>query len=364
MGYLSVHSHGYRDRMTTTIPSDTVPSEQTQALLLRQGEIAVESTALRSPGAQQVLIEVAAVGICGSDVHYFEHGRIADFVVREPLVLGHEASGTIRGVGSEVSDRRVGQRVAMEPQETCGRCQQCLSGRYNLCPDVLFFATPPIHGAFTQYVVLDSIRAHPVPDSLSDNAAALIEPLSVAVWAARKARIEPGDRVLVTGAGPVGLLCADVARARGAAWVGVSDTNDHRLQVALDRGAHQAVNALAGALVDQIEPVDVILECSGAAPAIRGVFAVAAPAARIVLVGMGAAEIELPVALIQTKELTLTGTFRYANCYPAAIALVASGVIDLDGLVTGEVRAAQAAEALQASKTDQHSLKPMVYPGR
>jgi L-iditol 2-dehydrogenase len=344
--------------------STTLPSTQTRALLLRQGEIAVEASDVPTPGPHQVLIEVSTVGICGSDVHYYDHGRIADFVVREPLVLGHEASGTIRALGSEVTDREVGQRVAMEPQETCGRCKQCLSGRYNLCPYVEFFATPPIHGAFAQYVVLDSIRAHPVPDTLSDEAAALIEPLSVGIWAAQKANVQPGDRVLVTGAGPVGLLCADVARARGAAWVGVSDTNDHRLEVAVQRGANQAINALAGPLVEQIEPVDVILECSGAAPAIRGAFAAAAPAARIVLVGMGAADLELPVAMIQVKELVVTGTFRYANAYPAAIALAASGLVDLDGLVTGEYALADAAAALQASKTDSHTLKPMVYPGR
>ena len=220
----------------------TLPREQTQALLTRPHEVAVAPAAVPEPGPLQVLVEVAAVGICGSDVHYYDHGRIADFVVREPLVLGHEASGTIRAVGAEVTDRTPGQRVALEPQETCGRCRECLAGRYNLCPQVRFFATPPIHGAFAQYVVLDAIRAHPVPDELSDEAAALIEPLSVAVWAAQKAGIKPGDRVLVTGAGPVGLLCADVARARGAAWVGVSDTNDHRLAVAADRGASQTVN--------------------------------------------------------------------------------------------------------------------------
>jgi L-iditol 2-dehydrogenase len=338
---------------------------QSRSLLLREHEVTVDDAAeIPTPGPTQVLIEVAAVGICGSDVHYFDHGRIADFVVREPLVLGHEASGTIRAIGSAITDREVGQRVAMEPQETCGRCVQCLSGRYNLCPDVRFFATPPIHGAFAQYVVLESHRAHPVPESLSDEAAALIEPLSVGIWANQKAGVQPGDRVLVTGAGPVGLLCADVARARGAAWVGVSDTNAYRLGVAKERGASAALNAADGPLVEQIDPVDVILECSGAAPAIRGAFSVAAPAARVVLVGMGAADLELPVALIQVKEIWVTGTFRYANCYPAAIALAASGAVDLDALVTGRFGLAQVAEALQASKTDPHSLKPVVYPNQ
>jgi L-iditol 2-dehydrogenase len=345
--------------MTTVTP----PEHQTRALLMREHEVAVQPAAVPSPGPHQVLIEVAAVGICGSDVHYFDHGRIADFVVREPLVLGHEASGTIRALGSEVSDRTVGQRVAMEPQETCGRCPQCLAGRYNLCPSVSFFATPPVHGAFAQYVVLDSARAHPVPDSLSDEAAALIEPLSVAVWAARKAAIEPGDRVLVTGAGPVGLLCADVARARGASWVGVSDTNDHRLQVARERGATQTANVAAAPLAEQVEPVDVILECSGATPAVQAAFGVAAPAARVILVGLGAPDMELPVATIQVKELWVTGVFRYANCYPAAIALAASGAVDLDSLVTGKFGLEQVSEALGASKADAHSLKPIVYPG-
>jgi L-iditol 2-dehydrogenase len=344
----------------TTVSS---PTDQTRAVLLREHEIAVQAAPVPQPGPHQVLVEVAAVGICGSDVHYYEHGRIADFVVRAPLVLGHEGSGTIRAVGKAVSPSRVGQRVAMEPQETCGRCTQCLAGRYNLCPHVIFFATPPVDGAFAQYVVLDSIRAHAVPDSLSDEAAALIEPLSVAVWAARKAAIEPGDRVLVTGAGPVGLLCADVARARGASWVGVSDTNDHRLEVALQRGATAVVNVASGPLAEQIEPVDVILECSGATPAVQSAFAAAAPAARIVMIGMGASDMELPVATIQVKELVVTGVFRYANAYPAAVALAASGAVDLDSLVTGRFGIEQVTEALTASRNDPNSLKPVVYPG-
>lgn len=345
--------------MTTVVPQD-----QTRSVLLKQGEIVVEPAPVPTPGPHQVLIEVATVGICGSDVHYFDHGRIGDFVVNAPLVLGHEASGTIRALGSEVTDRDIGQRVAMEPQETCGRCVQCQAGRYNLCPDVQFFATPPVHGAFAQYVVLESQRAHPVPDSLSDEAAALIEPLSVGIWANQKAGVQPGDRVLVTGAGPVGLLCADVARARGAATVVVSDTNDLRLQTAMDRGATSVVNAMAGPLVEQAGEFDVILECSGAAPAVKGAFDAAAPFARIVMVGMGAPTLELPVVLIQVRELQLTGTFRYANCYPAAIALAASGAVDLDGLVTGQYALAEAAEALQVAKKDPSTLKPMVYPGR
>ena len=169
--------------------------------------------------------------------------------------------------------------------------------------------------------------------------------------------------MLVTGAGPVGLLCADVARARGASAVVVSDTNDHRLEVARQRGASQVVNVASAPLAEQVEAVDVILECSGATPAVQAAFGVAAPAARVVLIGMGASDMELPVAAIQIKELWVTGVFRYANCYPAAIALAASGQIDLDGLVTGKFGLEQVEEALRASRTDPHSLKQVVYPG-
>ena len=340
-----------------------VPAEQRRSLLIKPQQVQTESVPVPVPGPDQVLIEIAAVGICGSDVHYFEHGRIGDFVVREPLVLGHEASGVIRGVGSAVTDRQVGQRVALEPQETCGHCTQCQAGRYNLCPDVQFYATPPVDGAFAEYVVLNAGRAHPIPDSLSDEAGALIEPLAVGVAANKKAAVEPGDRVLVTGAGPVGLLAAGVARARGG-WVAVSDTNDYRLQVAADRGANAIIHAGAGSAREQQGEFDVILECSGAAPAVLGAFDAAAPAARVVLIGMGAASMELPVGLIQNRELWVTGVFRYANCYPAAIALAAEGAVDLDALVTARFGIDEVADALTALRRDPHTLKPVVYPSR
>lgn len=343
--------------------NDGIPAEQTRSVLIKPQQVEVQSSAVPEPGPDQVLIEVAAVGICGSDVHYYEHGRIADFVVEQPLVLGHEASGVIRRLGSAVKDREVGQRVALEPQETCGRCKQCQAGRYNLCPDVVFYATPPVDGAFAQYVVLDAGRAHPIPDALSDEAGALIEPLSVAVWANRKAGVEPGDRVLVTGAGPVGLLAADVARSRGG-WVAVSDTNGHRLQVAADRGAAATIDAAEGSPREQLGTFDVILECSGAEPAVIGGLDAAAPAARVVLVGMGADSMRLPVSRIQNLELQLTGVFRYANCYPAAIALAASGAVDLDSLVTARFGLAEVTDALTAVHRDPHTLKPVVYPGR
>src|SRR5881227_1171601 len=167
------------------------------------GQVAVEERSVPEPAADEVLVEVGSVGVCGSDVHYFEHGRIGPYVVDSPLVLGHEAGGVVAAVGAEVTSLQVGQRVSIEPGVPCRACRQCLAGRYNLCPDVRFFATPPYDGALQEYVVVPAAFAHPIPDSISDDAAALLEPLSVGVWACRRGQVSAGSRVLVNGAGPI-----------------------------------------------------------------------------------------------------------------------------------------------------------------
>ncbi len=340
---------------------ETLPATQHASVLHAIGDVRLEERAVPEPGPCEVLIRVAAVGVCGSDVHYDEHGRIADFVVESPLVLGHEASGTVVAAGSQVTRVRPGDRVAMEPGVPCGHCRQCRAGRYNLCPDVRFFATPPIDGAFAEYVVLDEAFAHPVPDTLSDEAAALIEPLSVAVWANRKARVEPGMSVLVSGAGPIGLLCLQVARARGAARVVATDVSEHRLAVARRLGA-ETVNVREREASSVIPDADVLLECSGSAEAIAGGVRCVAPAGTVVLVGMGEPTLPLPVDVIQQNELWVTGTFRYAHVYPAAIELAASGAVELDGLVTARFGLADAERALMASRRDPAALKVIVRP--
>jgi L-iditol 2-dehydrogenase len=176
------------------------------------GQVAVEERPIPEPAADEVLVEIGSVGVCGSDVHYFEHGRIGPYVVDSPLVLGHEAGGVVAAVGGEVSSLQVGQRVSIEPGVPCRSCPQCLAGRYNLCPDVRFFATPPYDGAFSQFVTMPAAFTHAIPDSISDDAAGLLEPLSVGVWACRRAQMAPGSAVLVTGAGPIGLIAAQTAR--------------------------------------------------------------------------------------------------------------------------------------------------------
>jgi len=318
----------------------------------------IEEREIPEPGPDEVLIQVKSVGVCGSDIHYFEHGRIADFIVEQPLVLGHEASGVVASLGINVTDLEVGTTVAMEPGVPCGRCKECRSGRYNLCPDVAFFATPPIDGAFCEYVVLPRDFVHPVPSHVSYDAAALVEPLSVGVWACQKANVSLGTRVLITGGGPIGAICALVARARGANVVGVTDVNgDRRAQV--EKLGFPAIDPMN----DDIPEADVLLECSGAAPAIDQGIRALAPAGTAVLIGMAPTDtVAIPVGAIQGKEIWLTGTFRYANTYPDAVELVASGRVDLDAIVSGSYSLDEVEQALTHAKKHPADMKVMVRP--
>lgn len=312
------------------------------------------------PGVGEVLVQVQSVGVCGSDVHYFEHGRIGDFVVRSPLVLGHEASGVVVDTGPGVEGLAPGTLVAIEPGVPCRACAQCRSGRYNLCPDVRFLATPPIDGAFTRYLTAPVDFCYAVP-SLSPDAAALIEPLSVGVWACRRANVGVGDRVLVTGAGPIGLLTALVARASGAA-ITICDINPKRLDRAEQLGAGETVD-LRERELRELGPYDAFVECTGVDGMAAAGLATLRPAGSAVLVGMSSSdELTLPLSLLQTRELTVTGSFRYANTYPAAVALATSGAVPLDDLVDATFPLSQVAEALQATRRNPSLIKVIVHP--
>ena len=328
------------------------------------GDLAMEERPVPTPGPGEVLVRVTAVGVCGSDVHYYRHGRIGQHVVRSPLVLGHEPGGTVAATGPGADRHRAGQRVSIEPGIPCGTCAQCLAGRYNLCPRMRFFATPPVDGAFCEYVTVPEAFAHPVPDALSDDTAALLEPLSVGVWSARKGRVGAGSRVLVNGAGPIGLVAAQCALAAGATDVVVADVNPRRLALARELGATATLDVTRTPLADSGFEPEILLECSGHPAATRAAVRTLAPAGRAVLVGMGGDELALPLSYLQDREIELTGTFRYANTWPAAIALAAAGRVNLDRLVTAHFGLAEAERALTATETDPEAVKSIVVPTR
>ena len=319
------------------------------AVLIEPGRIEMEERPIPTPGPGDVLIRVSSVGVCGSDTHYYRHGRVGSFVVNAPLVLGHEAAGTIVGVGSEVDCSRIGQRVSIEPQRPDPDSEETRRGHYNLCPHMRFFATPPVDGAFCDYVTISAGYAHWVPDSVSDDAAALCEPLSVGIAAVRKAGLNGGSRVLITGAGPIGIVVAQVARAYGATDIVVSDPDESRREQAKQFGATTVLDPTAGPIGDL--GVDASIDASGAPSAVADGIRAVRSAGTVVLVGSGAESMELQTQLIQNRELVVTGVFRYANTWPTAIALVESGRVDLDAMVSARFPLEKAAEALDSDRT-------------
>ncbi|MBA8823742.1 L-iditol 2-dehydrogenase [Saccharopolyspora lacisalsi] len=340
-----------------TATADTATGTMRAAVLTGPSTVAVQHRPVPVPARDEVLVRVGSVGICGSDVHYYRHGRIGSMIVDGPLVLGHEAGGRVVDTGDDVDTALLGQRVALEPQRPCRRCHHCKGGRYNLCPEMEFFATPPIDGAFCDYVTVPADFAHPVPDTLSDEAVALLEPLSVGVWACHKGDVGPGSRVFVTGAGPIGAVTVQAARAAGATEIIVSDPVASRRERMLDFGASRVVDS--GTFVPDDLDADAFIDCSGATPAVLGGIRAVRGGGAVVLVGLGAEEMLLPVQYLQNKEITLTGTFRYVDTWPAAISLVTSGRIDLDGMVTARYPLERAEDAL-AGGDDPRGMKAVV----
>ena len=322
------------------------------------GKLRMEERPVPRPGPGEVLVRIASVGVCGSDTHYFQEGRIGSFVVEAPLVLGHEASGRIEAAGDGVDPGLVGRRVSLEPGIPRPYSEQTLAGHYNLDPDVRFFATPPVDGAFAEYVVHPAEFAHPVPEQLSDDAAALLEPLSVALAARAAGEVQLGDRVLVAGAGPVGLLISAVCALAGAE-VSVTDVRAERLETAARYGASRTFTAADGPVA--APEYQVFIDATGAEQAVLGGMQRLAPRGRCVLVGMGADTIALPVPLVQGRELRITGTFRYANTWPLAISIAEKGLVDLDGLVTSR-HGLDGVEAALVAGASEGALKAVVTP--
>jgi L-iditol 2-dehydrogenase len=308
-------------------------------------------------GPDDVLIAMRSVGLCGSDVHYWQEGRIGSFVVTQPMILGHECSGQVVEVGANVRHLAPGDRVAIEPGIPCRVCTYCTTGRYNLCVNMRFFATPPDDGALAQYVSHPASLAFKLPENMDYEEAAMLEPFSVGLHAVRRGGVAPGKSVLILGAGPVGLLCLLAARATGATRVYAADIKDDRLAMASRLGAAGTYRAddpeMGDRLREETEGLgpEIVLECSGAPPAVRQSVELARPGGTVVWVGVGPASFEFPTLTVGLKELDVKGLFRYRHTWPTAIELVSSGRVDVKPLVTHRFGLQRVVDAFELTRT-------------
>jgi len=345
-------------------------TENLSAVLHKVNDLRLDNRPVPKVKPGEVLIKIHSVGICGSDVHYWTNGAIGDFVVREPMVLGHETSGIIAEVGLGVTNLKVGDRVAIEPGIPCRICDFCKSGRYNLCLEMAFCATPPFDGTLTRYYAHASDFCYKLPDNVSFEEGALLEPLSVAVHACRRAGITIGQTVLICGAGPIGLVNLLTAKAMGAGKICITDIDENRLNFAKKLGADVTLlidsrdalslaHKVAQVLGDQ-KP-DITIECSGAETSIQMAIYATKSGGVIVLVGLGPAEVKVPIVNAAVREVDIRGIFRYANCYPTALAMVANGQVNVKPLVTHRFSLEQAINAFQVAKTGTgNAIKVMI----
>ncbi|MGN0802550.1 MAG: NAD(P)-dependent alcohol dehydrogenase [Candidatus Faecivicinus sp.] len=311
------------------------------AVMLGIGKMGFEQRPIPVPKDDEVLVKLEYVGICGSDLHYYESGAIGDYVVEPPFVLGHEPGGTVVEVGANVRHLKVGDRVALEPGKTCGHCEFCRTGRYNLCPDVVFFATPPVDGVFQEYVAHEAALCFKLPENVSTLEGALIEPLAVGFHAARQGGAQAGQTAVVTGSGCIGLVSMMALKAMGVSKVYVVDVMEKRLEKALELGADGVINASKDDVVARVmeltegKGTDLVIETAGTQITTVQAIRMAKKGSTIVLVGYSrTGELTLPVSLALDKELTFKTVFRYRHIYPMAIEAVAAGKVNLKGIVT------------------------------
>ncbi|MCB8814536.1 NAD(P)-dependent alcohol dehydrogenase [Desulfosporosinus shakirovi] len=295
------------------------------------------------PKEKQVLVKLEYVGVCGSDVHYLEHGKIGDFIVSGDFILGHECAGTVAAIGSGVENLKVGDKVALEPGCTCGQCEFCKTGRYNLCPDVEFLATPPYHGCLMDYIAFPENMAFKLPENISTKEGALVEPLAVGMHAAAQGNVKLGDSVVILGSGTIGLVTLLACKAFGATDITVVDVIPKRLEYAKKLGATTVLNAKEVDVLAEIDKltnkkgVDIVIETAGSTQTIAQTPYLVKNGGCIVLVGMAPQDtIEYNFAKIMAKEAEIKSVFRYRNIYPQAIDAISKRIIDISGIITHE----------------------------
>ena len=338
------------------------------AFLYKPGDVRIEKIDIPKIETDDVLIKIKAVGICGSDIHYFKHGNIGDCIVKEPLILGHEAAGEIVEVGENAKNWKVGDRVTIEPGVPCRKCNFCREGRYNLCKDVIFMATPPINGAFTEYIAYPEDFLFRLPDNLSYEEGAMMEPLSVGVYSAKRGNVEPGKTVAILGMGTIGLVTLQAARAFGASKIIVTDIEQSRLDFAKELGADYALNAREDInILNKISNfaqngVDVTIETAGEATTCQQCISIVKKGGTVVLVGQSEkSKFELDVGSVITKELDVKGIFRYANMYQKCIELVSSKKINVKNMISKHFSLEETLKALKyAEENKAKSIKTMI----
>lgn len=302
----------------------------------------------------EVLVKLEYVGICGSDVHYLEHGSIGDFIVNGDFILGHECAGEVVALGSKVTDLELGDKVALEPGCTCGQCEFCKTGKYNLCPDVEFLATPPYHGCLENYIAFPANMCFKLPENITSKEGALVEPLAVGMHAAAQGNVKLGDSVVILGSGCIGLVTLLACKAYGATDITVVDIMPKRLEYAMKLGATRVINAKEEDVLAKLEEItkgkgsDVVIETAGSKITIQQTAYLVKRGGTIVLVGMAPEDIiDYNFAKILGKEATITSVFRYRNIYPKAINAIAKGIIDVSGIVTHEFDFEDTAKAFE-----------------
>jgi len=305
----------------------------------------------------EVLVKIKAVGVCGSDVHYYDVGRIGDFVVRKPLILGHECSGEIVELGREVKGFQVGDRVALEPGVPCRKCCYCKEGRYNLCSKMAFMATPPVDGAFVEYLAHPADFTFKLPEKVSYEEATLFEPLSVGLYAVERAEVVFGSKVLILGAGPIGLATLQAALNLGGTQITVVDLYDFRLEKARELGANEVINSAKSKKLAEFSSVfDYVFETAGSVVTTQQTVRLAVRGGTVILIGLPTREkIEFNTNQIIAKELDVRGIFRYVNTYPKIIRLAEDNEIDLKGLISQKFPFFRTEEALKFARDNKDS---------
>lgn len=331
-------------------------------------KIDIDEVAVPIPASEQVLVRIKTVGVCGSDVHYFIEGKIGDYVVKPPFILGHECSGEVVEVGEDVDNLQPGDRVTMEPGVPCGKCPNCFSGRYNLCPDVVFWATPPVNGVFCEYVVHPACFTFPLYEKVGFEEGAMVEPLAVGMYSVIRAGAVPGQSAVILGSGPIGLMTLQALHACGVTRVVAVDLVELRLEKARSLGASLVLNGQKDNVKKMVmdytggRGADMVFETAGSVVTTQLTADLSARGGKIVLVGLPSQDcFEYNMNKVIARELDVLGIFRYANVYQGCVDLLNSKAVDLGSLVTQRFPLEKTQEALEyAHEHKAESIKVVV----